>query len=97
MRTHAVDIDYHYAQDFDQQALPEAYERLLLDVIQGDPSLFARADEIELDWCIIDPILESWRGPDVPPLHTYRPGTWGPEQTHDFIQQDGRHWYYPCV
>jgi glucose-6-phosphate 1-dehydrogenase len=97
MGTRSVDIDYQYAQDFGQQALPEAYERLLLDVIQGDPSLFARADEIELDWSIIDPILESWDGPDAPPLHSYQPGTWGPDQADEFIEQDGRHWYYPCT
>jgi glucose-6-phosphate 1-dehydrogenase len=97
MDTRSVDIDYQYAQVFGQQALPEAYERLLLDVIQGDPSLFARADEIELDWSIIDPILETWEGPDAPPLHSYRPGTWGPDQADQFIQQDGRHWYYPCT
>jgi glucose-6-phosphate 1-dehydrogenase len=96
MRVHPVDIDYQYAQDFDRHTLPDAYERLLLDFIQGDASLFARADEIDLAWKIMDPVLESWSEPDGPPLQIYKPGTWGPEETQAFIRQDGRQWYYLC-
>jgi len=57
MRTRSVDMEFYYAEDFGAEALPEAYERLLLDAMQGDATLFARADEIEQAWGIIDPIL----------------------------------------
>jgi glucose-6-phosphate 1-dehydrogenase len=96
MRTHSVDMEFHYAEDFGVGALPEAYERLLLDAIQGDASLFARADEIELAWGIVDPILAGWERSDAPPLAFYEPGSWGPAETDDFLGQDGRTWYYGC-
>ena len=78
MRTRSVDMEFHYAEDFGAAALPEAYERLLLDAMQGDASLFARADEIELAWRIVDPILAGWAASDAPPLTLYEPGSWGP-------------------
>ena len=58
--------------------MPEAYQRLLLDVMHGDASLFARADEVELAWGIIDPIQQGWEQPGLPPLALYEPGLWGP-------------------
>ncbi len=96
MTTHSADIDYAYAQDFEQQDLPDAYERLLLDAIQGDATLFTRADEIELAWRIIDPVLERWESEDAPPCHLYPPGGWGPQAADHFIEQDGRGWHYGC-
>jgi glucose-6-phosphate 1-dehydrogenase len=96
MRTRSVDMEFHYAEDFGPTALPEAYERLLLDAIQGDASLFARADEIELAWGLIDSILSGWEQPNAPPLTSYEPGSWGPEEADDFIAQDGRAWHYGC-
>jgi glucose-6-phosphate 1-dehydrogenase len=90
-------MEFHYADDFGVSALPEAYERLLLDAMQGDASLFARADEIELAWGIIDPILASWEQPDAPPLAFYEPGSWGPKEVHDLLAQEGRAWYQDCV
>ncbi|MFW5714438.1 MAG: glucose-6-phosphate dehydrogenase, partial [Brevefilum sp.] len=96
MATHSADIDYAYAQDFEQRDLPEAYERLLLDAIQGDATLFTRADEIELAWHIIDPVLERWQTEDDPACHLYPPGGWGPETANQFIEQDGRAWHYGC-
>jgi glucose-6-phosphate 1-dehydrogenase len=97
MQTRSVDMEFHYADDFGVSALPEAYERLLLDAMQGDASLFARADEIELAWGIIDPILASWEQPDAPPLAFYEPGSWGPKEVHDLLAQEGRAWYQDCV
>jgi glucose-6-phosphate 1-dehydrogenase len=91
-----VDMEFHYAEDFGAGALPEAYERLLLDAIQGDASLFARADEIEMAWGLIDPILAGWERPDAPPLVFYEPGSWGPAEADDFLAQDGRAWHYGC-
>ena len=78
MQARSVDMEFHYAEDFGAAALPEAYERLLLDAMQGDAALFARADEIELAWCLNDPILAGWLRPDAPVLAEYQPGTWGP-------------------
>jgi glucose-6-phosphate 1-dehydrogenase len=96
MRTRSVDMEFHYAEDFGATALPDAYERLLLDAMQGDASLFARADEIELAWGLIDPILASWERPDASPLAFYEPGSWGPAEADDFLARDGRAWRYDC-
>jgi glucose-6-phosphate 1-dehydrogenase len=96
MRTRSVDMDFHYADDFPAEALPEAYERLLLDAIQGDASLFARADEIELAWGLIDPILEGWERPGAPPLAFYAQGSWGPAEADDLLARDGREWLLGC-
>ncbi len=96
MRTRSVDMEFHYAEDFGASALPDAYERLLLDAMQGDASLFARADEIELAWGLIDPILAAWEGPDAPPLTFYEPGSWGPAEADEFLAQDGRAWRASC-
>jgi glucose-6-phosphate 1-dehydrogenase len=96
MRTRSVDMEFHYAEDFGAGALPEAYERLLLDAIQGDASLFARADEIELAWGIVDPILADWTGPDASPLASYEAGTWGPVEADELLAEEGRAWIYGC-
>jgi glucose-6-phosphate 1-dehydrogenase len=96
MRTRSVDMEFHYVEDFGASALPAAYERLLLDALQGDASLFARADEIELAWGLIDPILADWERPDAPPLAFYEPGSWGPSEADDFLARDGRAWYHGC-
>ena len=96
MRTRPVDMEFHYEEDFGASALPDAYERLLLDALQGDASLFARADEIELAWGLVDPLLAGWERPDAPPLVAYEPGSWGPPEADDFLAQDGRAWHYGC-
>jgi glucose-6-phosphate 1-dehydrogenase len=96
MRPRSVDMEFHYAKDFGAGALPDAYERLLLDAMQGDASLFARADEIEMAWGLIDPILSGWERPDAPPLAFYESGSWGPAEADYFLAQDGRAWHYGC-
>jgi glucose-6-phosphate 1-dehydrogenase len=93
MRTRSVDMEFHYAEDFGAAALPEAYERLLLDAMQGDASLFTRADEIELAWRVVDPILADWAGPDAPVLAFYEPGSWGPVEADRMLVREGRAWY----
>jgi glucose-6-phosphate 1-dehydrogenase len=97
MHTRSVDMEFHYAEDFGEQALPDAYERLLLDALKGDASLFARADEIERAWALIDPVLEHWDGPDAPPLAFYESGSWGPTEADRFLARDNRAWHNHCV
>jgi len=96
MRTRSVGLEFHYASDFGAGTLPDAYERLLLDALQADASLFARADEIELAWGLVDPLLAGWERPDAPPLVLYEAGSWGPSEADDFLAQDGRGWHYGC-
>ncbi len=83
--TRSVDMEYHYRSSFGDQALPDAYERLLLDALQGDAALFARRDEIELAWKLIDPVLEGWALPEAPPLATYARGSWGPAEADELL------------
>ncbi len=96
MRTRSVDMEFHYAENFGATALPEAYERLLLDAMQGDASLFARADEIELAWGIVDPILADWARSDAPTLTFYEPGSWGPVEADRMLGEQGRAWHIGC-
>lgn len=87
----AVDMEFHYADSFEGEEIPEAYERLLLDAMAGDASLFTRADEVEAAWGLIDPILQAWQSDD-PLLLTYKPGTWGPSEAEAILARDGRSW-----
>ena len=93
LRIRSVNMDFQYLTSFLVEA-PEAYERLLLDCMIGDPTLFTRADEVEAAWHLIDPIEESWRN-GVPPLGTYPGGAWGPEAATMLLQADGREWHRP--
>jgi len=90
--TRSVDMEFHYSEAFGQTAIPEAYERLLLDALQGDASLFTRADEVETAWSLIDPILQTWETHQTPPLAGYRPGSWGPAEADMLLARDGRRW-----
>ncbi|MBX3013093.1 MAG: glucose-6-phosphate dehydrogenase [Caldilineaceae bacterium] len=90
MRT--VDLEFHYRDAFPDLPLPDAYERLLLDALNGDAMLFARNDEIIQAWEIIDPVLQGWDGADAPPLVTYAAGSWGPQAAEKLLAKDGHHW-----
>jgi len=87
----SVDMEFHYEDSFGKTAIPEAYERLLLDVLTGDPSLFTRADEVETAWGIIDPIIRAWDS-QKSPLALYEPGTWGPTEADELLANDKRKW-----
>jgi len=87
----SVDMEFHYADSFGKTAIPEAYERLLLDVLTGDASLFTRADEVETAWGIIDPIIQTL-DTQQPSLATYVPGTWGPAEADELLAKDKRKW-----
>jgi glucose-6-phosphate 1-dehydrogenase len=89
----SVDMEFHYADSFGKTAIPEAYERLLLDVLTGDASLFTRADEVETAWGIIDPILKAWESSSgEQPLAFYEPGLWGPSEADELLARDKRKW-----
>ncbi len=92
MRTKSVDMTYDFATTFGEKALPQAYERLLLDALLGDASLFARADEIEQSWRIVDAISQGWEGGEGPPLTFYEPGSWGPSQSDQMLAANDRAW-----
>jgi glucose-6-phosphate 1-dehydrogenase len=92
MKTRSVNMAFLYEQDFGKNILPDAYERLILDALQGDASLFTRSDEIELAWRLVDPILQGWQGKHAPPLAFYESGTSGPSKADEFIRSDGRAW-----
>jgi glucose-6-phosphate 1-dehydrogenase len=90
-RLQEVRMDFRYGTAF---ALPppEAYERLLLDVMLGDPTLYTRTDEVESAWRFITSILDAWQQPGALPPVTYRAGTWGPEAADSLIAADGARW-----
>lgn len=95
MRT--VDLEFHYRDSFGADAIPEAYERLLLDALNGDASLFTRGDRAEIAWGLLDPIIAAWHSPDYQvPLAIYEPGSWGPLDAAEFIARDGRMWLRGC-
>ncbi len=94
--TRSVNMDFHYSTTFGDEPLPDAYERLQMDALNGDASLFIRSDEIELAWQIMDPILEGWEGNRAPSLAIYEPGSWGPAESDAFMRRDGRHWRFAC-
>lgn len=92
MQVRDVTMDFGYGHAF-TEASPEAYERLILDVLLGDPPLFPRHEEVELSWKILDPIEEFWSSQGQP--EQYRPGTWGPGSADALLQRDGRVWRRP--
>lgn len=91
-----VEMAFHYREAFGELAIPEAYERLLLDALNGDASLFTRGDRAELAWELLDPVLRVWKGPAGPPLYSYDPGTWGPIAADQLLERDGRNWLRVC-
>jgi glucose-6-phosphate 1-dehydrogenase len=93
MQVRDVSMDFGYGHAF-TEASPEAYERLILDVLLGDPPLFPRHEEVELSWKILDPIEEFWATQGGKP-EQYRPGTWGPESADELLERDGRSWRRP--
>ena len=88
-----VTMDFGYGHAF-TEASPEAYERLILDVLLGDPPLFPRHEEVELSWKILDPVEEFWAAQSGP-LEQYAPGSWGPASADALLARDGRVWRRP--
>ena len=91
LRLSPRDMNFRYAEAFKTEP-PEAYETLLLDVMQGDATLFMRADQVECAWNVVDPVLEVWDSVEAPDFPNYPGGSWGPESAEALIAQDGRSW-----
>ena len=92
MEVRDVTMDFGYGHAFTESS-PEAYERLLLDVLLGDPPLFPHQGEVELSWQILDPIINYWYSTGRP--EPYRAGTWGPTSADAMLGRDGRTWRRP--
>ncbi len=92
MEVRDVTMDFGYGHAFTESS-PEAYERLILDVLLGDPPLFPRHEEVQLSWKILDPITRYWADHGAP--EPYRSGTWGPQSAHAMLARDGRSWRRP--
>ncbi|WP_319588774.1 glucose-6-phosphate dehydrogenase [uncultured Desulfobulbus sp.] len=94
----SLSMDFRYREVFDEDP-PEAYERLLLDCMHGDQTLFVREDSMEVSWALIAPMLEAWKagptGEQAGKLHDYPAGSWGPAAADELIQRDGRQWRKP--
>jgi len=90
-----VNMDFHYS-DLSDAYLPTAYERLLLDCIHGDATLFSRGDNVEKAWELVQPILDSWENDHDIPLYGYPAGTWGPHESEKLLSGQISGWRYPC-
>jgi glucose-6-phosphate 1-dehydrogenase len=88
-RVQKASMDFSY-ESFEQQAI-DAYERVILDALIGDPTLFIRADEVGRSWRIVDPVLQYWSA-DEHPIPLYQAATWGPPEAEALIARDGRRW-----
>ncbi len=92
----SVDMEFQYRESF-TGVLPDAYERLLLEALRGDASLFTRSDGIEAAWKLIDSIANGWEANNIPELSLYRRGSWGPSDAAALLGRDGRIWRLGCV
>jgi glucose-6-phosphate 1-dehydrogenase len=90
MNIKSVALDFFYKQTFQKEA-PEAYERLIIDAVYGDQTLFIRGDEAEAAWAVIDPVIQGWQQSKLKP-EQYAPGSWGPARADQLIELDGRSW-----
>ncbi len=92
----SVEMEFHYNESFGASSIPEAYERLILEAIQGDHTLFNQDDVTELSWKLFDPIIEAWEGPQAPPLHLYPQQSWGPKEADAMIAESSWEWMITC-
>ncbi|GAB7051867.1 glucose-6-phosphate dehydrogenase [Catenuloplanes indicus] len=90
-RVRSATMEFSYGGAFREES-PEAYERLLLDALKGDPTLFIRSDEVEQCWRIVDPILQTW-AEDRTPVPLYEAASWGPAEADRLLERDGRTWH----
>ncbi len=91
VRIYPVKMDFNYGTSFGGST-PEAYERLILDVMAGDHTLFMRRDAVEVAWEFVMPVLDHWESQGLEAIPEYRAGTWGPAEADALIEADGRQW-----
>jgi glucose-6-phosphate 1-dehydrogenase len=91
----SVNMDFHYS-DLEQSKIPDAYERLLLDCMVGDSTLYARADAVRASWKFVDPILNAWRENPKIPLYMYPSNTWGPAEADGLFENKDLQWKDQC-
>ena len=84
-------VNFNYSESF-QKPVPEAYERLILDCMRGNPTLFARKDSVEQAWAWVTPIIQTLEAGKGGPMHTYPKQSTGPEAARDIMARDGRRW-----
>jgi glucose-6-phosphate 1-dehydrogenase len=87
----SVTMDFTYGSAFSVDS-PEAYETLILDALQGDQSLFTRADEVEEAWSLVDPLIDAWSHDGAPDFPNYEAGSWGPAAADELLAREGRRW-----
>lgn len=92
----SVNMMFHYDKVFGEDAIPDAYERLILDAIKGDASLFTRRDGLENAWRFMDPIINNWESDKAEALAFYEKGSWGPQEANELLEIDGRQWVRGC-
>jgi glucose-6-phosphate 1-dehydrogenase len=97
MTMRPAELNFFFGETFQETPIPESYERLLLDALNGDASLFARKDEIGLAWKYIDAIRGGWSGEAAPALQLYEQGSWGPTDADRLLWKDGRWWVQEAV
>jgi glucose-6-phosphate 1-dehydrogenase len=90
MSIRTVHMDFLYGGAF-RTGMPEAYERLILDCLLGDATLFTRADEVDEQWALVDSIVATWKR-DRTSFPNYDAGTWGPREADELMRRDGREW-----
>jgi glucose-6-phosphate 1-dehydrogenase len=91
LNVRSVTMDFTYGSAFNVDS-PDAYETLILDALQGDASLFTRADEVEEAWAIVDPYIDAWANRPPPEFPNYEAGTWGPPEADELLAREGRRW-----
>jgi glucose-6-phosphate 1-dehydrogenase len=91
LNVRSVTMDFTYGSAFNVDS-PDAYETLILDALQGDASLFTRADEVEEAWGIVDPFIDAWVNEGAPEFPNYEAGTWGPPEAEELLAREGRRW-----
>jgi len=94
LRIKPVEMDFDYGRAFGGEP-PEAYERLLLDAMKGDATLYARGDWVDMAWELLGPVLHAWTAGDPGKFPNYEAGTWGPAEADALLERDGRRWRHP--
>jgi glucose-6-phosphate 1-dehydrogenase len=92
LKVDPVEMNFNYKEQYDSTPVPEAYETLLLDVLEGDATLFMRADQVEAAWAAVMPILNAWKTQEAPLFPNYAAGSWGPEAADELVHRDGFRW-----